>query len=238
MENSPFNRIPAEVRNHIYFMALANDAAIPARNVAKHTGFLQTCRQIRGEAQLLFWAVKEFHVHIGYPVAGATDQVESFEAILRTPMAVQVLSSMAKLSICIKQSNYSRSIRLQSAYGRSIPVYHWGTMECKDCGKRHDSSVVFWGGDEAKRRVVGNTWVVERGASRRNEVYRSPVIEDLLRRYRGLGFRVYVKELYEAGDWMHEMHRNASDTPCGDAPLTRQYAVFLPKDAPKGREIE
>ncbi|SMQ45280.1 unnamed protein product [Zymoseptoria tritici ST99CH_3D7] len=50
MENSPFNRFPAEVRNRIYFMALANGAAIPARNVAEHTGFLQTCRQIRGEA--------------------------------------------------------------------------------------------------------------------------------------------------------------------------------------------
>ncbi|EGP92614.1 uncharacterized protein MYCGRDRAFT_88928 [Zymoseptoria tritici IPO323] len=109
-------------------------------------------------------------------------------------------------------------------------------MECKECGNRHDSSVIFWGGDEVKRRVVGNTWAVERGASRPNEFYRSPVIEDILRRCRGLGFQVYVKESYEAGDWMHEMDRNASGTPCDDAPLTRQYAVFLPKDAPKDRE--
>lgn len=53
MENSPFARLPGELRNDVYELVLGEITSIDVRTFKKATGLIQTCRQIRQEARAM-----------------------------------------------------------------------------------------------------------------------------------------------------------------------------------------
>ncbi|EME43149.1 hypothetical protein DOTSEDRAFT_54046 [Dothistroma septosporum NZE10] len=57
MENSKLGKLPAELRNLIYEFALRSPADVQIR---REPGILWTCKQIRAEAEQMFYAVNDF----------------------------------------------------------------------------------------------------------------------------------------------------------------------------------
>ncbi|KAK0352726.1 hypothetical protein LTR91_019293 [Friedmanniomyces endolithicus] len=63
MDGSSFNRIPAEIRNEIFELALTTSGPIELRR-GNEPGLLQVSRQIRQETQGVFWAGNDFIIDI------------------------------------------------------------------------------------------------------------------------------------------------------------------------------
>ncbi|KAK0284872.1 hypothetical protein LTR35_000207 [Friedmanniomyces endolithicus] len=63
MDGSSFNRIPTEIRNEIFELALTTSGPIELRR-GNEPGLLQTSRQIRQETQSVFWAGNDFIINV------------------------------------------------------------------------------------------------------------------------------------------------------------------------------
>lgn len=61
MENSLLNELPAEIRNTIYAYTLFEPNGA---NINAEPALLGTCKQIRSEAALMYWAINEFKINI------------------------------------------------------------------------------------------------------------------------------------------------------------------------------
>lgn len=61
METSLFNNLPAEIRNTIYAYTLFDPNGV---DINSEPALLRTCKQIRGEASLMHWAINQFQVEI------------------------------------------------------------------------------------------------------------------------------------------------------------------------------
>ncbi|CZT21871.1 uncharacterized protein RCC_07737 [Ramularia collo-cygni] len=61
METSLLSSLPAEIRNSIYAYALFEPNGV---YINSEPALLATCKQIRGEASLMYWAVNQFHANI------------------------------------------------------------------------------------------------------------------------------------------------------------------------------
>ena len=57
MENSRLGKLPAELRNVIYDFTLHNPSGV---EIWEEPGILRTCKQIRSEAEQMFYAVNDF----------------------------------------------------------------------------------------------------------------------------------------------------------------------------------
>lgn len=66
MDHSPFARLPAELRNHIYDLALVDAGRIEVnRNLSTHWNpppLLQACRQLRNEASPVYYGNNTFTI--------------------------------------------------------------------------------------------------------------------------------------------------------------------------------
>ncbi|KAK5134781.1 hypothetical protein LTR08_006156 [Meristemomyces frigidus] len=61
MENSPLSRLSPELRNQIYHLALYERRPVAITpNRTMEPSLLKTCKQIRNEAELLFYAINHF----------------------------------------------------------------------------------------------------------------------------------------------------------------------------------
>ncbi len=63
MDGSSFNRIPAELRNEIFELALTSSGPVELRR-GNEPGLLQASRQIRQETQSVFWAGNDFIINV------------------------------------------------------------------------------------------------------------------------------------------------------------------------------
>lgn len=61
MENSPIGALPGELRNLIYEFALFEPNGVAT---ATEPGLLRTCKTIREEAELMFYALNHFHTTV------------------------------------------------------------------------------------------------------------------------------------------------------------------------------
>ncbi|TKA63277.1 hypothetical protein B0A55_10235 [Friedmanniomyces simplex] len=73
MDASPFGRIPAELRNEIFRLALTSNTPIALRPDTE-PALLRTSRQIRGETRGVFWAGKDFVVNVATDTGVQTAQ--------------------------------------------------------------------------------------------------------------------------------------------------------------------
>lgn len=61
MDASPFSLLPSELRNIIWEYALDEPSGIP---IGTQPGLLRTCKTIRSEAELMFYAINHFRAQI------------------------------------------------------------------------------------------------------------------------------------------------------------------------------
>ena len=66
MDNSPLGGLSAELRNMISEFALIDTKPINLRHVHNSNGLTQTCRQMRREAHIMFWASNTFDYYLEY----------------------------------------------------------------------------------------------------------------------------------------------------------------------------
>ena len=80
MENSLLNRLPAEVRNSIYRYALTN-VSHGFRDLGEgEPPLLRTCKQIRQESRLMYFACNGFTLTVDEEHAQATtDRIKNFD---------------------------------------------------------------------------------------------------------------------------------------------------------------
>lgn len=60
MDNSPFGRLSAELRNRIYELVLVHKSVIPLENSFRANNLARTCHQMRCETTVMFWASNRF----------------------------------------------------------------------------------------------------------------------------------------------------------------------------------
>lgn len=61
MDTSLFNNLPAEIRNIIYAYSLFSPDGV---TINSEPALLRTCKQIRSEATLMYWAINNFKISI------------------------------------------------------------------------------------------------------------------------------------------------------------------------------
>ncbi|KAK4552614.1 hypothetical protein LTR86_010258 [Recurvomyces mirabilis] len=61
MDDSPLGRLPRELREYIYVLALTKSCNIRLQEIEHHTTLTQTCRQARTEGLPIFFAVNNFY---------------------------------------------------------------------------------------------------------------------------------------------------------------------------------
>lgn len=69
MDDSPLNRLPAELRNRIYELVFDKHDVIPTvplRKLSKYNGLTRTCRQIRKETHGMFFALNKFELKLTF----------------------------------------------------------------------------------------------------------------------------------------------------------------------------
>jgi len=66
MDNSPLARLPSELRNRVYELALTvqMDYPIYLRDIDLHIGLTRTCRQARNESRPMFYAFNRFEISL------------------------------------------------------------------------------------------------------------------------------------------------------------------------------
>lgn len=69
MDDSPLSRLPAELTNRIYEMALTFDSPLLLNEIRKANGITCACRQARSETRLIFWASNSFKYDYPIPFA-------------------------------------------------------------------------------------------------------------------------------------------------------------------------
>ena len=66
MDNSHFGRLSAELRNKIYELALTRNTWIFLEDISSANQLTKTCRQMRREAAIMFWASNRFWTRLSW----------------------------------------------------------------------------------------------------------------------------------------------------------------------------
>ena len=104
MDGSSFNRIPAEIRNEIFELALTTSGPVELRR-GNEPSLLQTSRQIRQETQSVFWAGNNFIVNV---TVGSGVEIAKEIATLALPKLRLAPNIIVKETFVLRSRRYVR----------------------------------------------------------------------------------------------------------------------------------
>ena len=122
MESSPLQRLPPELRNQIFALALAASHSIDLKKIHEGVALLRTCKQTREETYAMFYAGNDFRYVF---VQNSDDGVKKLCGFLHRlgPSMIRIMGSLRVAILppwCTRlDANYSRS---EGKYNLSIDV--------------------------------------------------------------------------------------------------------------------
>ena len=112
MEDSPLQRLPPELRNHIFKLALTADRPIKLEDLHEKTALIRTCKQIRQEGSAIFYMCNRFSFIF---VQDTEDAVAKLCVFLRR-LGPKILQHIGSLRVVIMPHYY---VLLDQSYGGS-----------------------------------------------------------------------------------------------------------------------
>lgn len=142
MDDSPLSRLPAELTNRIYEMALTFDSPLLLNEIRKANGITCACRQARSETRLIFWASNSFKYdypdpleRIDFSTPAHTEQVYDMQVyyMLKYTLGAEVLKYGQGMEFTGTSATTVRTIMSiysgEHALGKNPWSHKWQNMQ-------------------------------------------------------------------------------------------------------------